>query len=180
MKRTPTPAQTAGPFFHLGMDWYSGPPLDPQTDAVRIEGRVLDANGPVSDALLELWHAAPNGSYDHVLDDQNKPSGAQYFHRVATGTDGGYVLRTARPGAVQSARFGSTTPHIHVHVFARGLLSHLTTRIYFPEDAHDEDPVLGCVPVERRSTLIAGRLDDGVYGFDIVLQGPRETAFLAV
>ena len=154
MKR-PTPAQTVGPFFHLGMDWYTGPQLN-SDEGVTIEGRVLDANGPVSDALLEMWHAGPNGSYDHPQDDQNKPaSTTQYFHRVATNRDGEYVLRTLRPGPVQSARFGTLAAHIHVHVFARGLLAHLTTRIYFPEDPHDDDPVMTCVPDGRRSTLIA-------------------------
>ncbi len=47
-------------------------------------------------------------------------------------------------------------PHLLVAVFMRGLLKHLVTRIYFPDDpANAEDPVLKLVPVERRHTLIA-------------------------
>jgi len=64
-------------------------------------------------------------------------------------------------------------------VFARGLLRHLVTRMYFPEDMNANDPVLGLVPPERRPTLIA-RNDHGVFRFDIRLQGDQETVFFAI
>jgi protocatechuate 3,4-dioxygenase alpha subunit len=68
-----------------------------------------------------------------------------------------------------------------VAVFARGLLNHLFTRLYFANDpANDADPVLRLVPTERRGTLLAQPvLGEGVavYKFDIVLQGPGETVF---
>ena len=48
---TPTPSQTAGPFFGFGL-----PPVDGEGE-VRVEGRVLDGEGePVTDALIEAWH----------------------------------------------------------------------------------------------------------------------------
>lgn len=55
-------------------------------------------------------------------------------------------------------------------VFARGLLGHLWTRIYFGA------PVDERVPEDRRHTLQA-KLVDGVWRFDIHLQGPAETVF---
>jgi protocatechuate 3,4-dioxygenase alpha subunit len=73
-------------------------------------------------------------------------------------------------------------PHIEVSVFARGLLKRLATRIYFPgeEAANREDPVLSLIEdSDLRSTLLATE-DDGVYRFDIHLQGDRETAFFDV
>jgi protocatechuate 3,4-dioxygenase alpha subunit len=33
------------------------------------------------------------------------------------------------------------------------------------------------VPADRRQTLLARRLGDNRYGFDLVIQGPRETVF---
>jgi protocatechuate 3,4-dioxygenase alpha subunit len=36
------------------------------------------------------------------------------------------------------------------------------------------------VPPARRDTLIARRVADGRYVFDIVMQGPRETVFFDV
>jgi len=72
-------------------------------------------------------------------------------------------------------------PHICVTVFARGLLNHLVTRLYFEEEPTNAgDPLLKCVPNDRQATLLA-RCEPGdtvlVYRFDIVLQGEDETAF---
>ena len=61
-------------------------------------------------------------------------------------------------------------------LFARGLLHWVATRIYFPEDAHDGDPVLSGLSEAERETLIAVREEDG-YRFDVRLQGPDETVF---
>jgi protocatechuate 3,4-dioxygenase, alpha subunit len=68
-------------------------------------------------------------------------------------------------------------PFVSVHVLARGLLRHLTTRIYL--DPSPEDAVLAGVPADRRETLIAQRSDDG-YRFDIRIQGEGETVFFDV
>ena len=77
-------------------------------------------------------------------------------------------------------------PHIDVAVFARGMLKHLVTRIYFAdEDSNKEDPVLTQVPADRRETLIAkpqsGNGGERVYRFDIRIQegpeGAPETQF---
>jgi protocatechuate 3,4-dioxygenase alpha subunit len=76
-------------------------------------------------------------------------------------------------------------PHIDVAVFARGMLKHLVTRIYFAdEESNRDDPVLSQVPADRRDTLIAKPQDNGgenVYRFDIRIQegpeGPPETQF---
>jgi protocatechuate 3,4-dioxygenase alpha subunit len=111
----------------------------------RIEGRVFDGEGvPVDDALVEIWQPEVNG-----------------FGRCATGPDGAFHFRTQQ------------TPHANVVVFARGLLRHLVTRMYFSQDE---------VPSEltdRRDTLLARREGD-VWRFDVHLQDPKETAFLDV
>jgi protocatechuate 3,4-dioxygenase, alpha subunit len=52
----------------------------------------------------------------------------------------------------------------------------VATRIYFPEDAHEGDPVLSGLSEAERETLIAVREEDG-YRFDVRLQGPDETVF---
>ena len=67
-------------------------------------------------------------------------------------------------------------------VLARGLLKHLVTRIYFPDEpeANAADPLLSSIAdPAARATLIARPLD-GVLRFDIHLQGERQTAFLDV
>jgi protocatechuate 3,4-dioxygenase alpha subunit len=73
-------------------------------------------------------------------------------------------------------------PHLSIAVFARGLMNHLLTRIYFEDESSTEsDPILRLVPEARRTTLIARRVADEsltpLYRFDIVLQGAGETVF---
>jgi protocatechuate 3,4-dioxygenase alpha subunit len=67
-------------------------------------------------------------------------------------------------------------------VFARGLLRHLISRVYFADEQGNEgDPVLMAIPPERRATLIAQR-DEGranLYTWDVILQGTGETVFFA-
>jgi protocatechuate 3,4-dioxygenase alpha subunit len=102
------------------------------------------------------------------------------FGRCGTDDDGRYSFETIRPGAVPGPR-GDQAPHISVAVFARGLLHHLSTRLYFEDGAGNEgDPILQRIPAERRGTVIAHRTGSGsppIYRFDIVLQGPNETVF---
>jgi protocatechuate 3,4-dioxygenase alpha subunit len=62
-------------------------------------------------------------------------------------------------------------PYYAVHVFARGLLRHLTTRICLEEAAIPDG-----VPADRRDTLLPEPTDDG-YRFDIRIQGDGETVF---
>jgi protocatechuate 3,4-dioxygenase, alpha subunit len=107
MTLEPTPSQTVGPFFTLGLC------REPQHEvvrggSVRVAGRILDGNGePVNDALIELW----------------QPEG---WGRCGTDADGRFEFVTERPA----------TGYAEVMVFARGLLRHLVTRCSF-EDAQD-------------------------------------------
>jgi protocatechuate 3,4-dioxygenase alpha subunit len=163
-----TPSQTVGPFFHdcmlrddarhhtiVGAD--DGAP-------VRVEGRVLDGAGAgVPDAVIEVWHAAG-------------------FARVGTDEHGRFAVTTARPAPVPFDRSSVQAPHLSVAVFARGLLNHLFTRIYFADEPSTAaDPILGHVPAERRVTLLAkpdpSSRPTPTYRFDIVLQGDAETVF---
>lgn len=63
---------------------------------------------------------------------------------------------TTIAGTVEGLVLPTQAPHPAVLVFARGLVKHLLTRIYFEGDAANvSDPLLECVPAERRSTLLA-------------------------
>jgi protocatechuate 3,4-dioxygenase, alpha subunit len=72
-------------------------------------------------------------------------------------------------------------PHINMTVFARGMLAHAFTRIYFNDEPENEsDPVLNSISKERRHTLSASRREESgkiIYRFDIRLQGENETVF---
>jgi protocatechuate 3,4-dioxygenase alpha subunit len=186
-----TGSQTVGPFFSPALlregarcnvlTW-------PETtgERIRIEGRVLDGDGvPVPDAMVEIWQANAHGRYNHPADQGPAELDASFlgFGRSGTEEDGSYWFETVKPGPVpfDAERQRLQAPHICVTVFARGLLNHLVTRLYFEDEpTNARDPVLQRVPDHRRATLLARREPGSarvVYRFDIVLQGAGETAF---
>lgn len=183
-----TPSQTVGPFFSLGLMRKAANVLvseHAEGERVRIEGRVLDGDGkPVPDAMIEIWQANSYGRYNHPEDKQEKPLDPSFpgFGRAGTDENGVYRFDTIKPGPVAGPGDSFQAPHINMTVFARGMLVHAFTRIYFEDEpGNATDPVLCSVKNEaRRDTLIAqrGRSDGGaVYRFDIRLQGDRETVF---
>ena len=180
----PTPSQTVGPFFHIGLHEDGGEQLVPSghPHAIQVLGVIFDGEGnPVDDALIELWQANRHGRYDHPADDREEiplEPGFRGFGRGGTDASGGYRFVTVKPGPVPHPDGGMQAPHIDVSVFARGLLKRVVTRIYFPDEqeANESDPVLSSVEPARRAALVA-RAEDGALRFDIHLQGDRETPF---
>ena len=153
-----TPSQTVGPFFALGLSATIEHRVVPESTsgAVRVSGQVLDGRGePVPDAVVETW----------------QPEGAA---RCATDDEGHFVIVTVKPAHPTA----DAAPHLDVSVFARGLLSRLVTRMYFPDEhaANAIDPVLTALTAHERETLVAAADATGLR-FDIHLQGPSETVF---
>jgi protocatechuate 3,4-dioxygenase, alpha subunit len=179
----PSGSQTVGPYFRIGLECLIGHRVVNASafEAIEIRGQVLDRDGaPVSDALLEFWCADSSGTFTGALPTYGgHPAG---FYRVATELDGSFSLQLNKPGASPIGDGRLQAPHMLVLVFARGLLRHLITRIYFDQEpANALDPVLLEVPIERRQTLIA-RSDvnnSRVFHWNVLLQGDNETAFFA-
>lgn len=191
-KLIPTPSQTVGPFFHIGLarpEWSDLTGRNSTGDRIAIEGRILDGDGaPVPDALVELWQANAAGRYNHPDDRQDdKPLDPNFrgYGRSATDGDGKYRFVTVKPGPVPGRGNALQAPHVNLAIFARGMLKQLYTRVYFAEEAgNGNDPLLSAIDdTAARQTLIATR--DGAttpptYRFDIILQGDRETVFLDI
>jgi protocatechuate 3,4-dioxygenase alpha subunit len=178
-----TPSQTVGPFFRMGLARLYSPDLAPAStapDRIAVRGRVLDGDGvPVTDAILEIWQANAHGKYAHPDDTRPLPltAGFSGFGRVPTDTDGAFRFLTIKPGVVPGLGGVAQAPHLVVAIFMRGLLIHLLTRMYFPDEpGNATDPVLQLVPAERRATLIANRRDDALE-WNVILQGDNETVF---
>jgi len=185
-----TSSQTVGPFFKFALNHESWNDLTSggaPGERIRIVGRVVDGDGTgVPDAMLEIWQADASGNY--------APGPAfRGFGRANTDEDGRFEFVTVRPGAVAGSGPGLVqAPHIALTVFARGLLHHLITRVYFGDRADDNarDPVLTSIADPAvRATLIASREPASeqaapggppVFRFDVILQGERETAFFDV
>jgi len=157
--REPTPSQTVGPFFGFALPFANDSHATgvESHGALRIEGRVLDgADEPISDALVEASHG-------------------EQFARCRTDNEGAYHFILSKPVVSDGA------PCFEVTVFARGLLRHLRTRLYFPDEdaANRTDRVLRLVDESRRHTLVAHQ-DADIVRFDIRLQGENETVFFAL
>lgn len=185
-----TVSQTVGPYLHIGLNSLSCSDLTvhaPELAGQRIviEGRVLDGQGePVSDGMLEIWQANPAGRYRHAEDTRDLPlvPGFNGFGRVATADDGSFRFVTVKPGPVPDGEGGVQAPHIAVSVFMRGLLKHVCTRLYFPDEAaaNAADSVLAQVPAQRQATLIAKAAGVDTYHWNVVLQGKAETVFFDI
>ncbi len=186
-----TPSQTVGPFFHGGLLLGGEHVLvDAQTVGERLSlvGTVYDGAGqPVPDALIEIWQADARGCFNHPADPHQAEADRHFrgFGRAGTDARGRYLFETVRPGAVAGREGARQAPHVSVRVFARGMLIHAVTRLYFPDDesnaANAADAVLNAIAdPARRQTLIAVREAEAgapAYRFDIHLQGERETVF---
>ncbi len=184
-----TSSQTVGPFFApalLREDAIRHVLTQPGIagEHIRVEGHVLDGDGlPVPDAMVEIWQANAYGQYNYSADQGAAQLDPVFlgFGRSGTAENGSYWFETIKPGPVPFDGERVQAPHICVTVFARGLLNHLVTRLYFEDEpTNTEDPILQFVPDKQRSSLLARREtieETIVYRFDIVLQGAGETAF---
>lgn len=176
-----TPGQTIGPFYGFALPFEKGAELVDRAHpgSIRLHGAVTDGHGiPVPDCMLEIWQADADGQVPRetgsLIRDGFTFTG---WGRGAVDNVGHYTFTTLNPGPTEPG----TAPFIHLVVFARGLLNKLHTRIYLPDDAEAlaADPLLSSLPEDRRQTLIATREADGGLLFDVHLQGPGETVFLA-
>jgi protocatechuate 3,4-dioxygenase, alpha subunit len=191
-----TPSATVGPYFAYALTPARYPfraafsnttvTADTAGERIRIAGRVLDGDGNgIGDAMVEIWQANAVGRYAHPADAGSQPNtGFKGFARAETDKDGTYQFETVKPGAVAGIDGQTQAPHILAAVFARGMLRHLYTRIYFADEAATaKDAILAHVPEARRGTLIAKRESVGgqaVYRFDIRIQGGEETVFFDI
>ncbi|MGY6520362.1 MAG: protocatechuate 3,4-dioxygenase subunit alpha [Mongoliitalea sp.] len=184
-----TPSQTVGPYFAYGLtpEQYkfdhkslATPVLlnanQNSKDLILLRGRVFDLHGaPVDDAMIEIWQVDQKGVF------RTEPhQGFISIGRMGTGTlDGNcYEFTTCIPAAEKQGQ----APAIHMIVFMRGLLSHVYTRVYFEDfkELNQEDPYLKLVVEERRSTLIAKKVQERpvtIYEFNLYMQGEKETVF---
>lgn len=169
IRLVPTGSQTVGPFFRIGLEYLIAEAAAVDlSSAITVHGKVIDRDGaPVPDAMLEFWSP----------DVSSTPNGfPQGFRRVATGLDGTFSLTMPRP----SQNRPEQAPHLLVLIFARGLMRHLISRLYFEDEVSNvADAVLMTVPAERRNTLIARTDGAGSFRWDVILQGAVETVFFA-
>lgn len=186
-----SPSQTAGPYVHIGcapnfcgINMYDrdlGSVM--VTDATKgeritISGTVYDGDGEiVKDAMLEIWQADGDGNHA-TAEHPNGVNNSNFsgFGRCPCNLDTGeYLFETIKPGATDNQ-----APHVTIWIVARGINVGLHTRMYFDDEQNGEDPILQQIPENRQNTMLGKKTTDGVYEFNIVLQGTDETVFLDI
>ena len=191
-----SPSQTAGPYVHIGlMPTYAGnggyydaeiaktpfvKESEAQGDVIEIVGSVFDGTGwAMRDALIESWQCDANGIFPGA--DGADPAFTGHCRFAADAETGEFTLRTVKPGAYKGRGGVEAAPHISLWVVARGINIGLNTRIYFEDEDNANDPLLNRIEQRPRvDTLIAKKTSEGVYRFDICLQGDGETVFLDI
>ena len=192
-----SPSQTAGPYVHIGcVPNFCGITgvyphdlgdrmvnADTQGARITVKGTVYDGTGtPLKDVMIEIWQADANGIYPN--NDPRGPADPNFtgWGRQAGDYDTGeWVFETIRPGSVPFPDGRMMAPHISLWIVARGINIGLNTRMYFPDADNSTDPLLTRIEHQNRvPTLIAEKEADGMYRFDIYLQGEKETVFLDV
>ena len=150
-----TPSQTVGPYYLIGLGRRDDSSLADRSDdgSLQLIGALLDGQETaIADGMIEIWDG-------------------ERWARSGTDSEGRFSFTVARP----SPRTGETS-RFDVYVFARGLLRHQLTRIYFPDEPNETDPVFASLSDEERETLL-GVAEDGALRFDIRMQGDRATVF---
>ncbi|MCO5063507.1 MAG: protocatechuate 3,4-dioxygenase subunit alpha [Rhizobiaceae bacterium] len=189
-----TPSQTAGPYVHIGlMPTYAGnanyyqeeigvSPISGgvQGEVIEIVGSVFDGTGwALRDAMIESWQCDASGRFPGQSGADPAMSGLCRF--AADAVTGEFTLRTVKPGRVRARNGTLQAPHISLWIVARGINIGLQTRIYFDDEDNAGDVVLSRIEQQQRvDTLIAKKIAEGKYRFDIHLQGQGETVFLDI
>ena len=138
---SPTPPQSAGPFYPPPADRFA----DTDWDLVKVAGRVRAAGGevmllsgrvlggdgtPVAAALIEIWQCDANGRYLHsgdVSSTRLRDPDFQGYGVTRTDAQGRYRFRTILP-----VEYPGRTPHIHARI-QRPDGSELITQIYLAD-----------------------------------------------
>jgi len=169
-----TASQTIGPFWRLINDptWADLTRFGATGDVIVLTGIVSDGLGePVTDAAIEIWQTSPETT-------EQFPG----YGRCRTDPTGRFRFKTLKPGPVAGLGNVLQAPHVAMMIFARGLLTGLTTRLYFQDERLNEtDPLLSLIDDgARRRTLIARPEAPDVWQLDIRLQGDGETVFMDI
>ncbi|MEM9439313.1 MAG: protocatechuate 3,4-dioxygenase subunit alpha [Pseudomonadota bacterium] len=192
--REETPSQTAGPYVHIGLipsftgngqiyehELGKSPIQDgAKGQIIEVVGSVFDGTGwAMRDVLIESWQADAAGVYPGQIDADPAVSG---FCRLVAEDEGGeFRLRTIKPGPVRMRGGLIQSPHISLWIVARGINIGLSTRLYFEDEDNSNDPLLARIEQRQRiQTLIAKKIVENQYRFDIRLQGEGETVFLDI
>ncbi|HWZ48525.1 MAG TPA: protocatechuate 3,4-dioxygenase [Herbaspirillum sp.] len=165
-----TTSQTIGPFSHEAWHWAVDATAKVDSDAptITISGVIRDGDSrAIDDAVIEAWlPEAAAAEKRHAIPG---------FRRVPSNEAGAYRFEVSMPAPVTAMQ---GKPVMFVTVFARGLLKHQFCAVFLADDPGlAASEILSQVPAARRATLIAEKLGEREYRWDIWMQTEKETVF---
>lgn len=185
---TPTPRQTAGPFYpppphgetDIDLTLLDGHTERAAGDVILVRGRVTGVDGkPLANARVDVWQANHFGRYAHPADRNTVPLDPNFqgIGIMQTDDDGYYGFRTIRPAPYRLSPDEESNyrpRHIHYKV-SHGKTRGVTTQMYFAGDPLIEnDIVMRNTPEALRHLLISSPVEDAetglpLYRFDLTL-----------
>lgn len=152
-----------GPFYAPGAPEFGAEGTLPMRDGEKgtpltFHGQVRSADGtPLGGSVVDIWHCDDDGFYAQFapgLPEWNLRG------RFVTDADGNFRVHTIKPAPYQIPTDGATgaliraaqwhawrPAHLHLKVSADGHQL-VTTQLYFPGDAHNEDDIASAVKPE--------------------------------
>ena len=132
-ERQKTPQDFTGPFYPRGPKNHTNDLIKgkPRFDVLNLSGNVITpTEAPLEGALVEIWHADPEGRYKHPRgrDQDGLLDEFSYWGESVADHNGGFTFRTYVPGSY-SAR---PAQHVHYKVWLNER-DVLTSQIYFEE-----------------------------------------------
>jgi len=113
-------------------------------DRIIISGKVYsnDCVTPISNALIDVWHADDQGNYDNV--------GYNLRGTLYSDANGDYMYETIWPGKYALTTTQDRPSHIHLKASA-SLHTDLTTQLYFENDTD--------IPADAAASITSGTYD---------------------
>lgn len=165
-------------FFGLGPFYAAGAPARQVLAAPEEPGRRLFLDGsvyardcvtPLSDVVLDIWHADDDGCYSRFENCENR-SGDDYKLRgvIRTGASGAFGLETVKPGHYLN---GSQFRPAHIHLIVRPPgAAEIVTQLYFEGDPYIENDAAASRPDAAGRIIPLEEREDGLHGiFDVIL-----------
>jgi len=181
-----TGQETLGPYYPVrgpmahdqDLTHYPGRPGRARGQIIELAGRVLDTSGrPLRSARFVVWQANAKGRYVNPVDRNPAPLDPNFLGVATFGVaaDGGFRLRTVKPGPYPGPDGALRTSHIHFEVTNADY--RLVTQMYFPGEAlNAQDLLLSTLKARHRDPRSAicrsvATSEPGVLAFrwDIVL-----------
>ena len=171
-----TPSQTVGPFFgnYLNFNKEKFPFAEKSNIKLKfkktiISGNIIyNKNNILNDGFIEYWQEVKYNGKNNFLNFNRTKSNEVKKNK--------FTLFINQYNQINNAN------NVNLIIFARGILNHLYTKIYFEDDKHYKNDIFyNSISNKRRSTLIAKLInkknDIKHYSFNIFLNGINETLF---